>query len=507
MIVFRKHTGFLFFSTIIAIAFLPIQKTFAQVPENPEIDSVSIVDESPIISWFPNEINTTGYSVYRGRYETAGGNTFLIFDSLTSLPGVQQTSFIDAQVSGCFEQRLYKIRAYNDMQASNWLVADTMNTILITAIDFDLCSNTVFLEWTKYRNMRDGLGGYRILASVDGGDYEIVGTTDASQNNFIHDNLLPEVQYSYKIRAFSEDESRTSTSCEKSVETETYDRPLFSEIDVATVENFEHVKITWDTDDAPVSRFRIMRSENGSTYSMIGDVVDTINHDPDGFFTDTSAKFNEQSYYYRIDVFDFCDKQELSSENITRTIHLSAQKGSGLSIDLDWNAYEGWDEISEYEIYREVDGTLNPSGPLETLSDQETDFNDDISELTAGEGKLAYYVKAIEGGGGNRESFSNKVTIELETSIRIPNAILPESSSPDEREFKPVLDFIEEGFYEMVIFNKWGQQLFVSNNQDDGWTGRYNGEIVPAGTYVYVIKFRNARGELVEKQGTVTVIR
>ena len=478
---------------------------FSQVPPNPEIDTVSILNENPIISWFPNTSNTTGYSIYRGRYETAGGNTFLIFDSLTSLQGIQQSSFIDAQVSGCDEQRLYKISAFNATEASNWLVADTMNIILITEIDFDLCSNSVSLEWTKYRNMYGGLGGYRVLASVDGGDYETVGTTPASQNFFSHTNLLPEVQYSYKIRAFSQDESRSSTSCEKSVMTETYDKPLISRVEVASVENFEHVQISWETDDAPISAFRVMRSEDGSNFSMTGKIEDLTGFNPPTSHTDTSANFDEQSYYYRIDVFDFCEKMSLSAENITRTIHLTAQKAAASVIQLEWNAYEGWDDIADYEIYREIDGSPDPAGPLATVD--QTSFNDDISGLTSGEGDLAYYVKAIEAGPGTSESFSNKVTVELETNIKIPNAILPESTSPTEREFKPVLDFIEEGFYELVIFNKWGQQVFVSKNKDEGWKGTFNGEIVPAGTYVYVIKFRNAGGELVEKRGTVTVVR
>jgi gliding motility-associated-like protein len=269
------------------------------------------------------------------------------------------------------------------------------------------------------------------------------------------------------------------------------------------VESFEHVKITWSIDDASVSKYRIMRSESETGFNQVAEIEDLSGYRPETFYVDTSANFNAQSYYYRIDVFDSCGKQELSTENISRTIHLSTQKVSGLSIDLDWNAYEGWDEISGYEIYREVDDDPNPTGPLETLSGQVTSFNDDISNLTSGEGRLAYYVKAIEGGTGNRESFSNKATEELETTIRIPNALIPESGI----EFKPDLDFIEEGFYEMVIFNKWGQQIFVSNNLENGWNGSYNGEIVPAGAYVYVIKFRNARGETVEKRGTVTVIR
>lgn len=479
----------------------------AQVPDNPEMDTVSIVGENPIISWIPNTQNTLGYSVYRGRYETAGGTTFLIFDSLTSLAGIQQSSFIDSQVSACTELRLYKISAYNANQSSNWLFADTMNTIFITDIGFDLCSNSVSLSWTKYRNMRGGMGGYRVLASIDGGDYEVVGTTSPSQAYFTHSNLLPDVQYSYKIRAFSQDESRSSTSCERSVNTQTYDKPLFNTINVASVENFDRVKISWETDEAPVTKYRIMRSATGSNFNMIDEIEDLTNYNPDTEYVDTSANVNETSYYYRIDVFDFCEKMSISTDNITRTILLSGQKASGSTIDLSWNPYEGWDNgVSGYEIYREVDGTPNPAGALGQVSGQENSYTDDVSTLTASEGNLAYYVKAIENSPGNHESLSNKVVLKLETSILIPNAIIP-GGNPPENEFRPVLDFIEQGFYELTIFNKWGQQIFSTTNKDEGWKGTFNGEFVPAGTYVYMLRFRDARGETIEKRGTVTVVR
>ena len=495
-----------FLSLVASIIFFS-QKVSSQVPDNPEIDTVSIVGVNPIISWTPNTQNTTGYSVYRGRYEEVGGTTYLIFDSLTSIYGVQQSSFIDADVSACVEQRLYKIRAFNNLQASNWLVADTVNTILITQLDFDLCSNSVSLEWTKYRNMPGGMGGYRILASVDGEDYEIVGTTSASQNYFVHDNLLPEVQYSYKIRAFSQDESRSSTSCERSVNTFTYDKPEEARMLVVTVENFEHVKITWEADDAQVSRFKVFRDDGDGFFNFIGENTDFDTYNPSTTFIDDSAAFDLQSYTYRVDLFDFCDKAGISTANNSKTIHISAQKAAGLMIDLQWNDYEGWDNILEYELYREVDGSPDPAGPLATLSAGETSYSDDISGLTGGEGNLAYYVKAIEDASEATESFSNKVTIKLETNVLIPNAIRPESTSTTEQEFKPVLDFIEEGFYELAIFNKWGQQIFVSDNQEVGWKGDFNGDVVPAGTYVYLLKFKNARGELVEKRGTVTVVR
>jgi gliding motility-associated-like protein len=83
---------------------------------------------------------------------------------------------------------------------------------------------------------------------------------------------------------------------------------------------------------------------------------------------------------------------------------------------------------------------------------------------------------------------------------------MPGSMPPDD-EFCPFVSFIEQEGYEMAIFNKWGQQIFISRQISAGWDGKYNGEYVPAGAYVYVIKFRNAAGRFEELRGTVTVLR
>lgn len=61
--------------------------------------------------------------------------------------------------------------------------------------------------------------------------------------------------------------------------------------------------------------------------------------------------------------------------------------------------------------------------------------------------------------------------------------------------------------YEMNIFNRWGELLFVSKNVAIGWDGMYNNKICPTDTYIYklVIKFKD--GNIVVKTGDVLLLR
>ncbi len=476
----------------------------AQVPENPVMDSVSIVDNlHPIIAWIPNTENTTGYSIYRGRID--GFTGYLIFDSLTSIQNANASSYIDDQVSGCTEQRLYKVRAFNAEEASNWLVADTMNTILITQLDFDICSNSNTLQWIPYQNMRNQLGGYQILASANGSPFVEAGRVSAIRNYFTHTPLAPGTTYTYKIRAFNEDESRTSTSCERSFTTSTYHKPAFSDLRMVTVESNENIGLVWNADAAPISKFEILRADNGSNFTVIAEIEDLNNFDPTQEYTDTTADVARQSYFYKIHVFDSCGQYLPLSDVSHRSILLRGDKTSETLIDLQWNTYEGWDEgVESYEVFREILGTNNPAASIAQLNADDTSHTDNISEITDGKGRFLYTIKAIEKGGNNTTSFSNTIIIEIETQIKIPNAISLSNGEPD---FKPDPKFIDPGSYQFLIYNKWGQQIFESNSLDKGWDGTFEGDKVASDTYVYLIKFKNARGENIEKRGTVTVVR
>jgi len=78
------------------------------------------------------------------------------------------------------------------------------------------------------------------------------------------------------------------------------------------------------------------------------------------------------------------------------------------------------------------------------------------------------------------------------------------------RTFGPVnlpvycLNLIEN--YEFYVFNRWGQEVFKSNDIQDEWDGMINGKDSPSDTYIWVVKYTIFGLEKVKK-GDVTMIR
>ena len=56
----------------------------------------------------------------------------------------------------------------------------------------------------------------------------------------------------------------------------------------------------------------------------------------------------------------------------------------------------------------------------------------------------------------------------------------------------------------VAVFNRWGQKLFSSAGYPAPWDGKYNGAVLPAGTYYYIIALENGADII---SGWVAIIR
>ena len=44
---------------------------------------------------------------------------------------------------------------------------------------------------------------------------------------------------------------------------------------------------------------------------------------------------------------------------------------------------------------------------------------------------------------------------------------------------------------QIEIFNRWGDEVFTSNNYQGEWDGTLNGQSLPVGTYFYILKIND----------------
>jgi gliding motility-associated-like protein len=57
---------------------------------------------------------------------------------------------------------------------------------------------------------------------------------------------------------------------------------------------------------------------------------------------------------------------------------------------------------------------------------------------------------------------------------------------------------------EVLIYNQWGSEIFMSKGYIDAWDGTYKGKPLPVGSYFYIIKLDD---ETEPYKGTITIIK
>ena len=105
---------------------------------------------------------------------------------------------------------------------------------------------------------------------------------------------------------------------------------------------------------------------------------------------------------------------------------------------------------------------------------------------------------------------TDMVTIigSCDPEIVAPNAFAPSSPAPNNTFSVFPNDFVDE--FQIFIYSRWGELIYQSSMLEFKWDGTFNGELVPLGTYPYVMKFTSRfepeKGTF-EQHGSVTVIR
>ena len=107
---------------------------------------------------------------------------------------------------------------------------------------------------------------------------------------------------------------------------------------------------------------------------------------------------------------------------------------------------------------------------------------------------------------GCRDTVQHPIRINGETSVFIPNAFTPNSNGLNDV-FKPKLYGVIE--FQMLIFDRWGNEIFKTEDMNEGWNGKIYGvgEPVQQDVYVYKIFTKDILYNDHQYIGHVTVVR
>jgi gliding motility-associated-like protein len=105
----------------------------------------------------------------------------------------------------------------------------------------------------------------------------------------------------------------------------------------------------------------------------------------------------------------------------------------------------------------------------------------------------------------------NGVRVQKGGQVLVPNAFSPNTAGQGSASngkndiFLPMLRGVTE--FELLIFNRWGELLFESHDQNTGWDGYFNGHLCPQDVYVYRLTAQYDNGEKTVRVGDINLIR
>ena len=466
-------------------------------PAIPTLDSVSVdLAGNAIIGWEVNSaLDTKTYTVLQfigGLYQTIGtnsGRNNTLFNSVVSA-GSGSVSFAVIAIDSC-----------NNPSAAS----QTYTTIFLTT-SFDLCNKSIALNWNAYNGWATA-PIYEILLSINGGPENSIGTT--SSTSFLDTNLISGSNFCYRVRAIDQTSitRKTSTSNRSCLAPAFPPPPAFSYIRSVSVgpENFVTIKAYVDP-TASVSGYRLYRSTapNGS-FAQVNSLL--INGVSNIIFTD-NVNTSEGPYYYKIYTIDSCGKKSKESQ-VSHTILLQGKALEQYINSLIWTSYASWPTgADEYQLFLTVSGTSSAL-PISTFQPGDSVFSESVLNNFYSDGKFCYTIQAIENQGNPYffldTSRSNEVCIIQQPNIFIPNAFHPGGFFNEQ--FRPSNAFVSPNEYSLMIFNRWGEMIFKTNDPHAGWDGTSHGINAPEAVYIFLLHALQPDGTAIDKKGSVTLIR
>ena len=107
---------------------------------------------------------------------------------------------------------------------------------------------------------------------------------------------------------------------------------------------------------------------------------------------------------------------------------------------------------------------------------------------------------------GCLDTITKDIRLRLRNTFNAPNAFTPNGDGLND-DWRPKGIWEGATQYQLRIWNRWGEMIFLTNDFEAGWDGTYQGSNSPAGGYLWDVTFTNAEGEPEAFKGGLVLIR
>lgn len=471
-------------------------------PSNSTLDSVSVdlTSQKAIIGWSKNsDADVEGYYIYN--VSSSGLNSIITTSS--SLVYLD----VGARNPGLGVQS-YKIAAFDSCKNAS-LISQEHSTIWLQST-YNQCNKSISLQWTPYIGWT--VGTYDIYLKIDAGNFTKIGSVISNINQFTYNFNQFGSTYCFFIRANKQGSPITSSSNATCNATDNIVPSKNSYIAKVSVINevIEFVGIIQP--NSSVEKINIYKKVGNGAFviwntriianPVLGETIRIIDND-------VNVHTKTYSYYFTTEgpcslIFD--------SSQIASTILLTVTMSQPGDQTLNWNSYAEFIKFTEnQQVLLSSDQNSNYGSTWNILNTLGTGIAtyQDFTTVSINQQRICYCIRAIENNiqaPFNRKdsSYSNVECVTADPIVYFPNAIQLNGFNTV---FLPQGVFIDYSKSYFLIYDRWGQLLYETNDIRKGWDGTANGELVQSDVYAYKAVIIGLNGKILNFDGTITVLK
>ncbi len=478
-----------------------------QKPITPDLLSVDIQNNVPVVRWSPSPSpEVIGYQVYKEN-PYGSGNYFPYPNNSTI---ITTTSFTDQSATDLLVRyAILAVSACNKSLLGLGQTADNTtgpHTSMVVSALLEPCEQTITLTWNAYENWRAGVQNYEIWLNKNNTGFQRFTTVSGSTTTYVYENAQDNNLLVFQIRAIEGSVVNRAISNDFALNVAA-NRPMdYIYLTALNVVDNSSIELTWEWDtDVDYTSGDVLRGTDSLAMSsrlLLPGVGSVINN-----FVDNEVDAAAQPYFYRVQSVDDCG--QVVTSNLGKTILLEAKATPEFVNQISWApAQFEYGTVQSYWLYKIVNGNVTQ---IATLGPNDRQYADALNLQDETEANACYRILAnvtLDFPDGQRrflQSQSNSDCATQGSSLQVPNALAPDGEN---RFFRPVVVFGQSiRAYKMLIYDRYGQQLFQTTDLYDAWDGTRNGQALPFGTYVYWIQYQAPDGTMIEQKGTVTLVR
>lgn len=206
----------------------------------------------------------------------------------------------------------------------------------------------------------------------------------------------------------------------------------------------------------------------------------------------------------------------------TYNVQLSIDPGNGcaVSYNLNQQVVVAAQPVASFTVVGDIISTLRPTAAFDNTSTGANAFLWDFGGLgtsneTDPQFTFPYEVEEIYpvcliayATPTCTDTACNDLLVPAHASVFAPNAFSPDGDGINDT-FAPVSIGLDPNDYHFIIMDRWGKEIFATEDRDAAWDGNYsNGKPVPIGVYVWKLTAQDMTSQTrFEHIGHVTLVR